>query len=92
MWIESCEAVRPLVKDPSQQSSPIGVAFEWVGRILAVVIEMVVPGLLGQQLDRHLGTRFLVLIGFGGGISLALWHLIIMTRPRPDSDKSRFDK
>jgi hypothetical protein len=62
-------------------------AFEWVARILAVVVEMVAPGLLGQQLDKHLGTRFLVLVGFGCGISLALWHLIVMTRPRPGSDR-----
>lgn len=75
------------MKDPSDQPSPIGLAFEWVARILAVVVEMVAPGLLGQQLDKHLGTRFLVLVGFGCGISLALWHLIVMTRPRPGSDR-----
>ena len=61
----------------------MGLAFEWVGRILAVVVEMVVPGLLGRQLDSYLGTSFLVLLGFGGGIALALWHLIAMTKPRP---------
>lgn len=71
------------MKDPSEGPSPIGLAFEWVGRILAVVIEMVVPGLVGQYLDNRWGTRFLVLFGFCGGLSLALWHLVIMTRPRP---------
>ena len=75
------------VKDPSDQPSPIGLAFEWVARIFAVVIEMVVPGLLGQYLDGRLGTKFLVLLGFGCGFSLALWHLLVMTRPRPGSGK-----
>jgi hypothetical protein len=75
------------VKDPSDQPSPIGLAFEWVARIFAVVIEMVVPGVLGQYLDGRLGTKFLVLLGFGCGFSLALWHLLVMTRPRPGSDK-----
>ena len=69
------------MKDPSDQPSPIGLAFEWVARILAVVIEMIAPGLLGQYLDGRLGTRFLVLLGFGCGLSLALWHLLVMTRP-----------
>jgi hypothetical protein len=75
------------VKDPSDEPSPIGLAFEWVARILAVVIEMVLPGLLGQYLDKRLGTKFLVLAGFGCGLSLALWHLLVMTRQKPGSKK-----
>jgi hypothetical protein len=71
------------VKDPSDQQSPIGAAFEWVGRILAVVVEMVVPGLVGKYFDDRLGTGFLALVGFGGGLSLGIWHLIVMTRPKP---------
>ena len=61
----------------------MGVAYQWVGRIMAVVIEMVVPGVLGQMLDERLGTGFFVLLGFGLGLSLGMWHLIAMTRPRP---------
>ncbi len=72
--------------DPSDQPSPIGTAFQWVGRILAVVVEMVLPGVLGQMLDERLGTKFLVLVGFAGGLSLALWHLIAMTRPASRDD------
>jgi hypothetical protein len=75
------------VKDPSDQPSPIGLAFEWVGRIFAVVMEMVLPGILGQYLDSRLGTRFLVLLGFGCGLSLALWHLIRMTKQQPPAGK-----
>jgi hypothetical protein len=77
----SAKAVVP-VQDPSDHPSPIGLAFEWVGRIFVVVIEMVVPGLIGQRLDAYLGTKFLVLVGFGGGFCFALWHLLLMTRPR----------
>jgi len=71
------------VKDPSDQPSAIGVAFEWVGRILAIVAEMVVPGLLGRMLDLRLGTTFFVLAGFVGGLGLAMWHLILITKARP---------
>lgn len=73
----------PSDNGPSEEPSPIGVAYQWVGRILAVVIEMVVPGVLGQMLDKRLGTSFFVLVGFGLGLSLGMWHLIAMTRPRP---------
>jgi hypothetical protein len=68
------------VTDPADNKpSPVGVAFEWVSRILAVVAEMVLPGLAGQWLDRRWGTNFLVLIGFGLGIALGIWHLLVMT-------------
>jgi hypothetical protein len=61
--------------DSPESRPPIAVAMEWVSRVLAISLEMVLPGLFGQWLDGKLGTRFLVLIGFGLGISLAIWHL-----------------
>ena len=61
--------------DPPDQRPPIAVAMGWVSRVLAISLEMVLPGILGQWLDARLGTKFLVLVGFGLGISLALWHL-----------------
>jgi len=48
---------------------------EWVSRVLAISLEMVLPGLFGQWLDGKFGTRFLVLFGFALGISAAIWHL-----------------
>ena len=48
---------------------------EWVSRVLAISLEMVLPGLFGQWLDGKFGTRFLVLLGFALGISAAIWHL-----------------
>ena len=71
------------MKDPSLEPSPIGAAFEWVGRILVVVLEMIVPGLAGQYLDGRLGTSFLTLLGFGGGLCLGIYHLLVMTRAKP---------
>ena len=53
---------------------------EWVSRIMAVSIEMVVPGLAGQWLDARLGTKFLVLVGFALGLTLGIWHLLVMTK------------
>jgi len=55
-------------------------ATEWVSRILAVALEMILPGLAGQWLDTRWGTQFLALVGFGLGISLAIYHLLVMTK------------
>jgi hypothetical protein len=59
---------------------PMAVAMEWVSRIFAVSAEMVLPGLLGKWLGERWGHPSLVLIGFAIGISLGLWHLIVMTK------------
>lgn len=55
---------------------------EWVSQIMTVVFEMVLPGLAGQWLDKRWGTKFLVFVGFGLGLTTGIWHLIRMTKPR----------
>jgi hypothetical protein len=61
---------------------PLAVAMEWVSQITTVVAEMVLPGLAGQWLDDRWGTGFLALIGFALGLTVGIWHLIAMTRPK----------
>jgi hypothetical protein len=56
-------------------------ALTWVSRIMAVGLEMVLPGLAGQWLDARFGTGFLGPLGFVFGLIAGLWHLIVMTRP-----------
>lgn len=59
----------------------MAVAMEWVSRIITVSIEMVLPGVAGGWLDKRLGTAPLfTLAGFGLGITVAIWHLLVMTR------------
>jgi hypothetical protein len=41
---------------------------------------MILPGLAGQWLDTRWGTKFLALVGFGLGISLAIYHLLAITK------------
>lgn len=55
---------------------------EWVSQITTVVAEMVLPGLAGQWLDHRWGTNFLTLVGFALGLTVGIWHLIAMTRPK----------
>ena len=69
------------MSDPPGANHPVGEAMQWVARITAVGIEMVLPGLAGQWLDRQFGTSpFLVLSGFILGIVAGMWHLLVMTK------------
>lgn len=77
--------------EPSYERPPLAVAMEWVSRIITVALEMVLPGLAGGWLDKRWGTGFLALVGFALGVSLGIWHLIVMTKPRkgmPDKRQS----
>lgn len=58
----------------------MGIAMEWAARIMAVALEMVLPGLAGMWLDRRCGTWYFVLIGFAFGLVAGMWHLIRATR------------
>ena len=74
-----------------RHNEPVGEALDWVGRIFAVTMVMVSPGLGGQWLDRRLGTGFLAMVGFALGVSLGIWYLIVATR-RPDQKQSDQDE
>jgi hypothetical protein len=58
----------------------MAVAMEWVARITASAVMMVLPGLGGQWVDRQLGTNWLALVGFAVGITLSIYYLLAITR------------
>jgi hypothetical protein len=67
----------------------MAVAMEWVSRILAVVVVMIAPGLLGSWLDDRWGTSFLTLFGFALGLTAGTAYLLAITKakaPRPPQD------
>lgn len=61
-------------------------AVEWATIAMTVAAEMVVPGLIGYWFDQRLGDFFamrivlFVLLGFAGGLVLAIWHLLRMLK------------
>ena len=59
---------------------------------MTVSLEMVVPGLLGYWIGSKFGLMpFFVLLGFGLGMVLGMWHLLKMTsrdRQRELQDKT----
>jgi cyanate permease len=64
----------------------MGVAIQWASIITTISLEMVIPGLIGYWLDQRCGIKALfVLLGFGGGMALALWHLLRVTKARESS-------
>jgi hypothetical protein len=57
-------------------------ATHWVSKILAISLEMILPGLAGLWIDNQLETRFLGLLGFALGVPLGIWHIIAMTKSK----------
>jgi hypothetical protein len=69
------------VTTPSDDRSPIAVAYQWATRIMVVAMEMVLPALVGHWIDARLGTVVLfLLIGLGLGCTAATVHLMQMIR------------
>ncbi len=56
--------------------SPVGDAFAWASRILAIGLAMFLPGVGGNWLDSRLGTRFLGPVGLIFGFTAALVWLV----------------
>jgi hypothetical protein len=63
-----------------QHVHPVGAAMEWVARIVAAGLIMVLPGLGGQWIDQQIGTHFVALLGFALGIACSLVYLLAITR------------
>jgi len=53
---------------------------DWVAKITAVGIEMVLPAIGGHYLDRYLQTNYWVIIGLVVGGVAGFWHLLQMTK------------
>jgi hypothetical protein len=82
------------VTNSPDKRPPMAVALQWVSIITTVSLEMVLPGLAGYWLDKWLNTHVVfMLLGFAGGGTLAMWHLIRITKAasatRSDSDAPR---
>ncbi|MEX2140338.1 MAG: AtpZ/AtpI family protein [Pirellulales bacterium] len=65
----------------------MAVALEWVSRITAVALTMVLPGLLGYWLDGKFDTRFLAPAGFVFGIVAGMWSLLVLTGAVPGKSR-----
>jgi hypothetical protein len=64
-------------------------AFGWLARMTTVVLEMVLPGLGGQWLDSRWGTGYWVIVGFGLGFGVGLFHLMQMVKQHGSNTPKR---
>jgi hypothetical protein len=64
------------------ERSAMAKAIQWAYRIMAVSLEMVLPGVAGVLLDRFVGSVVVfTLAGFALGFTAAGFHLAAMVRP-----------
>ena len=55
---------------------------EWVAKITTVALEMALPAIGGGYLDQRMGTQFWAIAGVIVGMTVGMWHLLLMTRSR----------
>jgi F0F1-type ATP synthase assembly protein I len=73
----------PSPDQSSDDRSPIAVAYAWAWRVIAISLEMVVPGLIGYWIDLRLGTKAVfVILGFLLGMALGIVHLMRLAQGR----------
>lgn len=66
----------------------MALATEWVARIFAISLLMILPGVAGQWLDARLGTGFLSFVGFCLGFCAGLGGLLAMVKKTSSSGAS----
>ena len=69
-----------LESNSRQQQRQQSLAMEWVSRVLAICVVMVLPGLGGGWLDKRYGTGFWALVGFALGFASGLTALILLVK------------
>jgi F0F1-type ATP synthase assembly protein I len=75
------------VNKQPQQPHPFAAAVEWVAKITTVVLEMFLPAVGGGYIDRRWGTNYWTLVGLVLGMTVGLWHLLRMTKPKNSGTK-----
>ena len=78
----------PESREPSRKAKSIALTYEWVARITAVALIMVLPGVAGWWLDVRFGTKFLALIGFAIGFCAGFAALLTMVNGNNKKRKS----
>jgi hypothetical protein len=79
------------VVQKSPNGSPYARAIEWVAKITTVGLEMTLPAIGGGYLDRRWGTQYWALVGVVVGMTVGMWHLLQMTRPKKGGKRANGD-
>lgn len=65
---------------PGKDYSAVAEAMDWSGRIIAIALQMILPGLAGHWLDERNGTGYWMPIGLVLGLVTAVWQLIMLVQ------------
>lgn len=75
--------------DPHRESRrQQAIAWEWVSRVLAICVVMVLPGIGGDWIDKRFGTTWWALAGFAFGFISGMSALLVLVQ-RGGDDKPR---
>ena len=77
------------MSDERPTPDSLALALEWVTKITTVALEMVLPALGGSYLDKRIGTSYWAIVGLVVGFVVGMWHLLQMTRSRPNGQSPR---
>jgi F0F1-type ATP synthase assembly protein I len=66
--------------DRGDQQRQQSLALNWVSRVLAICVVMVLPGIGGGWLDRRFGTGYWTVIGFVFGFASGFTALILLVK------------
>jgi hypothetical protein len=67
------------VNGPPDLRPPQAIAFEWVGKITGIALEIVLIIWLGQWLGKKLNLQWITYIALAAGPALGFWHLLQLT-------------
>ena len=73
---------------PDEREPPMAVAMQWVARVFAASLMMVLPGLGGQWLDGRWNTKFIGAAGFVAGLVGGVVYLIAVTRQAEEARRA----
>ncbi len=74
---------------PDETRNAMNASINAFSRVLAVMLLMIVPGVVGYFSDKWLGTKFQIVIGFIVGMILAVFGLILVVKRADDEMKRR---
>ncbi len=70
-----------------EPQSPLSAGMAWASRVSTLGLEFALPAILGDYLDRKMGTKPAgLLIGMVAGFSVGMFHILRIARGAPKSD------
>jgi F0F1-type ATP synthase assembly protein I len=70
----------PLSEQRDEDRKRVNASVNAFSRVIAVMVMMMLPGVIGYFLDKWLGTGFLIVVGFVIGMMVAIFGLLFVAK------------